>query len=95
MFQHQGERAGVVRVAAGVVEAVGDFVAVLSHDLARVGVPEGLGAGPVCVLDDEVPVDDEYLVEQGVEDRFEVMLFDGHLLTLPYRASWTETYHQI
>ena len=81
----------MVRVAAGVVKAVGDFVAVSSHEFGRVGVPEGPGAGPVCVLDDEVPVDDEHLVEQGVEDRFEVILFEWHLPALPEEKHTTKS----
>jgi hypothetical protein len=79
VLQDQGKRAGMVCVLTGVVLAVGDLVAVLSHDFTRITVPEGFGTGSVRMLNDEVLAYDEYLVEQGVEDMFEFMLFEGHV----------------
>jgi hypothetical protein len=69
----------MVRIVAGVVLAVGDLVAVLSYDFARIAMAEGFGAGPVRMLNDEVLVYDEHLVEQGVEDVFQLMLFERHV----------------
>ena len=95
MPENQGERTGMVRIVAGVVDAVGDLVAVLPYDVAWRTVAQGLGAGSVRMFDGEVLADDEHLVEQGVEDGFQITVFDRHVPLPAYLSSGRKRYHQV